>query len=781
MSVIVNQYNNTAITTSSTIRGNVDSLNASTLTQTESLVKLLNAGFFQGDLQYGSTSVGIGNPTHGKVDGSVTIPYPTPYLAIDGFQYVSVTDRVHGCPPGQLKASNDTCTCIMDTLDFAFVGQHVGYPLQGWGPGGEVYPSQTSVAVSLTSTYYETLDFLTVNASNVIGGMNPDTGTINSASFMKFLSAASVFKSHPDLASCSLYSLFNGPPAGLLPAAALTATVSTTIANTGNYNVPTAKPASPVKVTTVPQTAEAPSPTPTIPAAQVPGPKDPTPTPTILPQPPKGTEVPSSNSPEAPGNNHNLPGVQPVAGSSAVAGEQATPVQETSVLDQGGPNPPQSVPILTFDGSTYQADQVSHFIIASQTLTPGGKITISGTPVAIDKDASAAIIGTSTQSLSKAGVTQKPLLVFAGTTYTADDSTHFVIDGNTLTKGGAINIDKTQLSLDNAGTGVVIGTSTQQLGYPGTTVAAKPVLTFGGSTYTADSSSDFIIKGQTLTKDGTVVIDGTTVSYDEADAAVVIGSSTQRLSFAGITPAAEPILTFDGSTYTANPSSNFIIDGQTLDKGDVITIKGTQISYDEAGTAVEIGTSIQSLSHATITAAAEPVLTFDGSTYTANPSSNFVIDGQTLTKGGAITIHGTPLFYDQAGTDVVIGTSTQLLRTTNVAAASDPTITFDGTTYYADASSDFIIDGQTLTRGGVTTINGTPISYAAAGTDVVVGTSTEAVGGLGGYIMSGFGGGGSGPSATGVQPAQFTGRAGSRVKVSWGFVLGAMVVCFGLE
>ena len=47
------------------------------------------------------------------------------------------------------------------------------------GPGGEVYRSQTSVTVSLTSTYYEALDFLTVNTSNVIGSMNPDTGTIN--------------------------------------------------------------------------------------------------------------------------------------------------------------------------------------------------------------------------------------------------------------------------------------------------------------------------------------------------------------------------------------------------------------------------------------------------------------------------------------------------------------------------------------------------------------------------------------------------------------------------
>lgn len=278
---------------------------------------------------------------------------------------------------------------------------------------------------------------------------------------MKFLSAASAFDSHPELASCSLYSLFNGPPAVLLPAASLTATVSTTIANTDNYNVPTAKPASPVKVTIVPQTDEAPSPTPTIPAAQVPGPKDPTPTPTILPQPPKGTEVPLSNSPGASQDNPGLPGAQPVAESSAVAGEQATPVQGSSVLNQGGPNPLQSLPFLTFDGSTYQANQASHFIIASQTLTSDGKITILGTPVAYESDASAAVIGTSTQSLSEAGVTQKPLLVFAGTNYTADDSTHFVIDGNTLTTGGTVNVDKNQLSLDKAGTGVIIGTSTQ--------------------------------------------------------------------------------------------------------------------------------------------------------------------------------------------------------------------------------------------------------------------------------------------------------------------------------
>lgn len=52
------------------------------------------------------------------------------------------------------------------------------------------------------------------------------------------------------------------------------------------------------------------------------------------------------------------------------------------------------------------------------------------------------------------------------------------------------------------------------------------------------------------------------------------------------------------------------------------------------------------------TAASEPIITFDGSKYTANTSSNFVIDGQTLAKEGAIMISRNPLSYAEAGTDV---------------------------------------------------------------------------------------------------------------------------------
>ncbi len=727
VSVVVTQYNNTAITMSNTIYGNVASVNANTVTEAQSLASTLIAEFEEGGLEYGSTSIRFGNATEGKVDGSVTIPYPTPYLAINGLQYVSVTAQVDGCPPGHLKGSSDTCSCIMDTLLFAFVDQENGYPLQGWGPG-DPYPQQSSIIVPLSSTYYEALNLENLNLTDIqgfIGVMESNTGTLNTASFLNFLSANSVFKSYPALSSCAIYNQFNGPPLVLVPASALTTTVQTTIAGIGQYSSSTPEPASPVKATTVPQTAGAPPPTPTVPAAQGSGPAPPVESPGPVGIPPAGPELPNSpeipspNSSGAPKNSPDLPGDQPIAGPSVTAVQQVpAPVVETNpqmlagiTPAQGGPNRVQSVPVLTIDGSTYQANQASHFVIAGQTVAPGGVITVSGTPIAIDADASLAVIGSSTQSLSNTVVTPKPLLTFAGTTYTADDSSNFVIAGETLTKGGTVKVEGTLLSLDQAGTAVLIGTSTQLLAFP------------------------------------------------------------------GIITAAEPILTFDGSIYTVDSSSEFILNGQTLSKGGVITVDGTQLSYDEAGTAVAIGTSTQTLSHATITAVAEPLLTFDGSTYIADSSSNFVIDGQTLVKGGVITVDGTRLSYDQAGTDVAIGTSTQKLSTTSIAAAQEPAITFDGSTYYADPSSDFVIDGQTLTKGGVITVDGTPISYAAAGTDVVVGTSTEAVG-LGGYIMSGFG---SGPSSSAV-PVLFTGKAARKVQASSSIclILGVLSMCFSL-
>lgn len=48
-----------------------------------------------------------------------------------------------------------------------------------------------------------------------------------------------------------------------------------------------------------------------------------------------------------------------------------------------------------------------------------------------------------------------------------------------------------------------------------------------------------------------------------------------------------------------------------------------------------------------------------------------------------------------------------------------------GPVYTANSLTDSIITGQTLTPGGIVTVNGTPISLAPAATDAAVGTILE--------------------------------------------------------
>jgi len=268
--------------------------------------------------------------------------------------------------------------------------------------------------------------------------------------------------------------------------------------------------------------------------------------------------------------------------------------------------------------------------------------------------------------------------------------------------------------------------------------AQAAVVTIDSSTYTVDTASRLIVEGQTLTPGEAITIHSNTISYLSGGSNVVVGTNTQKLSATRINNAQDSRITFAGSTYTVGSSSGLVIQGQTLTPGGTITIQGTPVNYRSDGNEVVIGTSTQRIATTAAQIAQDSVLTFAGSTYTEQ-SSAFIIDGQTLSNGGAITIQGTTINYRSGGNEVVIGTSTQSIATTAAQTAQDAVLTFAGSTY-TEKSSAFLIDGQTLSKGGVITVSGTPISFAAAGTDVVVGSSTEAVQ-LGSYIMGGFGSG----------------------------------------
>lgn len=217
-------------------------------------------------------------------------------------------------------------------------------------------------------------------------------------------------------------------------------------------------------------------------------------------------------------------------------------------------------------------------------------------------------------------------------------------------------------------------------------------------------------------------------------------------------------------------AANLADAGQTVTQGGVITVSSTPISIAAGATLAVVGSITQSLVNATVTQ--KPFLTFAGTTYTAGDSTDFAIAGQTLTKGGVIKVGETQSSLAQTGTDVVDGTNIQEIGTTSITVSQGPTVGFGGSTYTADPSSNFIIGSQALTKGGIITVQAASVSYAAACTDVVVGTGTEAAG-LGGYIMSGLG-----PGPSSAAPVQFTWKAARNCLDLWTFcsVFGVLLV-----
>ncbi|KAF2468988.1 uncharacterized protein BDR25DRAFT_344171 [Lindgomyces ingoldianus] len=121
--------------------------------------------------------------------------------------------------------------------------------------------------------------------------------------------------------------------------------------------------------------------------------------------------------------------------------------------------------VVTLDGSTFTANSVSQIIIGSQTLTPGGIITIGGitstlidgsttitggTIISLAPGATEIVVGGTTIQLTAGPhATSGPLVITLDrTTLTADSLTQFVFGSSTLSMGGpALTISGTTYSL----------------------------------------------------------------------------------------------------------------------------------------------------------------------------------------------------------------------------------------------------------------------------------------------------------------------------------------------
>ena len=141
ISVLVTQYNNTAVTRTTTIYQDLSSLNVSTMTEAQSIAFSVLQPV---DPEYEPNGFGLNNGTNAFVDGSFSVAYPTPFVGIQGFEYISVTQQDPQCPKGlQSDQFNDdtttSCACMMQTY------MDNPEPLQ----------FATTSQITLSSTYYE--------------------------------------------------------------------------------------------------------------------------------------------------------------------------------------------------------------------------------------------------------------------------------------------------------------------------------------------------------------------------------------------------------------------------------------------------------------------------------------------------------------------------------------------------------------------------------------------------------------------------------------------------
>jgi hypothetical protein len=145
--------------------------------------------------------------------------------------------------------------------------------------------------------------------------------------------------------------------------------------------------------------------------------------------------------------------------------------QDNQITNRPLPGP------VTIAGQTITPNMNSQYVIASQTLVPGGPaITVDGSTISLLPSATAIVVNGVTSMLAQYfgaiyTTTALGLLTLNGEVYTANRAGRYILGpGTTLAAGGdAVTISGTVISLTPEGTAVVIQGSTSAL-LPATTV-----------------------------------------------------------------------------------------------------------------------------------------------------------------------------------------------------------------------------------------------------------------------------------------------------------------------
>lgn len=216
------------------------------------------------------------------------------------------------------------------------------------------------------------------------------------------------------------------------------------------------------------------------------------------------------------------------------------------------------------------------------------------------------------------------------------------------------------------------------------------------------SPSGYALAGQTLQAGSAATISGTTYSVLPLGSGVVVGANGYSST---VTASGDhPVTVGTGIVATPIPMSSllqsgYIVDGQTVSAGSVITVSGTTYSVLPSGSGVIQG--------------ANGYTTTIGDSYTLQ--SGYVLDGQTISAGSAITVSGTTYSVLPSGGGIVQGANGQ---TTTIDPAGDNPVTL--------APGIIATPVASPSQGSVATVNGLTITRVPNG--VVIGGSTMTAG-----------------------------------------------------
>ncbi|KAL8906254.1 MAG: hypothetical protein Q9171_006341 [Xanthocarpia ochracea] len=460
ISVIVTQYNHTAVTERSTVHGDFSTLKPLAITEVQDLQHSLE------NQQYpGQPSIILINGTGGDVVINPSIQSPVPYLAIAG--YISFSDATSdpGCLAGQIRDDRSTCGCVMTSL----LADQIAMD------------ARSMTTVDLEETFYS---IITTNSENNLEDeLSWNMRDMDVASYSEWL--LSVDPARSALTSCFFMPAFIGPPAMKVPVSALTATVITTIHGTDRHSWTTATPALTASHEVPAKTSMATSEKenePSVAPLSAPGwdhlsgtrasdAVEDSQTRTLASPP---SEIDSGHSTYTLGpslgyliaskvlkegedpKTFEAPISIPVGGASILV-DGAIVVSGTSSQSSPG----QSLiatPILSVLGSTYTMDKSSNFIVQGQMVTPGGAITVSGSVISVPP-----VAVTDSESFPAQTVLRTPVVSILGSAFTMDMSSNFVVDGQTVRPGGAITVSGTAVSMPSGSSLFVVGGITQTL------------------------------------------------------------------------------------------------------------------------------------------------------------------------------------------------------------------------------------------------------------------------------------------------------------------------------